>query len=81
MVEGKELPLTNLIEGNVPLAKIIETVHSYTTASLLKILATDLQVQRAKVEHACSEDEVARAEEVIAYIRELKQRLGPKVLN
>jgi hypothetical protein len=81
MVEGEKLLAMNLEECKVPLAKVIETIYASTTVALLKILAADLEVQLVKVEEACSADEAAMAEGAIAYIQELKQRLGPRVLN
>jgi len=60
MVEGKEHLSMNLTECNVRVVKVTETVHAYTTASLLKVLAADLAAQRGRVEDACSEDEAAR---------------------
>jgi hypothetical protein len=47
MVEVEELLAMNLAECKVPLVKVIETVHACTTASLLKILAADLEAQRS----------------------------------
>ena len=81
MVEGEACLSMDLTESPVPLIKIIETIYASTTVALLKILAADLEAQLVKVEEACSADEAAMAEGAIAYIQELKQRLGPRVLN
>ncbi len=71
----------NDTETKVTLADLIETVHASATGSLLKVLSKDLEHQMAMADEACTRDECVMAQGAAAYIRELRSRLGPRVLN
>jgi hypothetical protein len=80
MVMDKE-SLVNDTETKVTLADLIQTVHASAIESLLRVLSKDLEHQMAIADEACTRDECVMAQGAAAYIRELRNSLGPRVLN
>lgn len=81
MVEGEAHLSMNVEQTKVTLADLVEIVHVSANGSLLKVLGEDLDRLLAMADEACTRDECIMTEAVIAYIRALSERLGPRVLN
>jgi hypothetical protein len=81
MVEGEARLSMNPEQTRVTLADLVEIVHVSANGSLLKVLGEDLDRLLAMADEACTRDEWIMSEAVIAYIRALSERLGPRVLN
>jgi hypothetical protein len=80
MVMGKEF-LVNDTEAKVTLADLIQTARASAIESLLRVLSKDLEHQMAIADEACTRDECVMAQGAAAYIRELRNTLGPRGLH